>query len=142
MSVGRDTVRRFPPSSRDRPSTGAGASPPDGVAIAVAATVVSDNVPNQVVIDAGAKSLTKDVPSYLAGFGTIPAYSDGVTERVSDYHGQVRFPAQAQMPQVGEVVAVVPNHACPVIDLFDSFIVTRSGEVVGRWQVDARGRSG
>ena len=126
----------------DRQQVAIGASPADGVAIAVAATVVSDSVENQVVIDAGAKSLTKDAPPYLAGFGTIPAYPDGVIERVSDYHGQVRFPAGARMPKVGEVVAVVPNHACPVIDLYDTFLATRSGALVGRWPVDARGRSG
>jgi D-serine deaminase-like pyridoxal phosphate-dependent protein len=39
-------------------------------------------------------------------------------------------------------VAVIPNHVCPVIDLFDSFIATRSGEFVGVWPVNARGRSG
>jgi len=126
----------------DRQQVAIGASPADGVAIAVAATVVSDAVPNQVVIDAGAKSLTKDVPAYLPGFGTIPAYPDGVIERVSDYHGQVRFPDGAPMPRVGEVVAVVPNHACPVIDLFDTFLATRSGMVIDRWRVYARGRSG
>ncbi len=126
----------------DRQQVALGASPPDGVAIAVAATVVSDSVDGQIVIDAGAKSLTKDVPPYLPGFGTIPAYPDGIIERVSDYHGQVRFPAGSAMPRVGEVVAVVPNHACPVIDLYDSFVATRSGHVVGRWLVDARGRSG
>ncbi len=126
----------------DRIQVGLGVSPPDGAAMAVAATVVSDAVPDQVVIDAGAKSLTKDLPPYLTGFGVMPAYPDGVVERVSDYHGQVRFPAGAHKPSVGEVVAVVPNHACPVIDLFDSFVATRSGAVLGRWPVDARGRSG
>ena len=49
---------------------------------------------------------------------------DGVIERVSDYHGQVRFPSGAARPAVGEQVAVVPNHACPVIDLYDSFVAT------------------
>ena len=123
----------------DRQQVAIGASPVDGVAMAVAATVVSDSVADQIVIDAGAKSLTKDSPPYLPGFGTIPAYPEGIIEKVSDYHGQVHFPAGAPMPKVGEVVAVVPNHACPVIDLFDSFVATRSGEVVGRWPVDARG---
>ncbi len=126
----------------DRQQVAIGASPADGVAMAVAATVVSDSVENQIVIDAGAKSLTKDSPPYLAGFGTIPAYPDGIIEKVSDYHGQVRFPPGTPRPQVGEIVAVVPNHACPVIDLYDSFVATRSGTVVGRWSVDARGRSG
>jgi D-serine deaminase-like pyridoxal phosphate-dependent protein len=125
----------------DRMQVALGAAPPDGVAIAVAATVVSDNVAGQVVIDAGAKTLTKDVAPYLAGHGCLPAYPDGVIERLSDYHGQVRFPDGAPRPQLGEVVAVVPNHVCPVIDLFDSFVASRAGEVVGRWPVDARGRS-
>lgn len=126
----------------DRIQVYMGASPPDGVAIAVAATVVSDASPGQVVINAGAKSLTKDMPSYLTGFGMLPDYPDGVIERVSDYHGVVTFPDGARRPRLGELVAVVPNHACPVIDLFDSFVATRSGTFVGRWPVDARGRSG
>jgi D-serine deaminase-like pyridoxal phosphate-dependent protein len=126
----------------DRQQVALGASPADGVAIAVAATVVSTSVAGQIVIDAGAKSLTKDLPPYLPGYGTIPAYPDGVIERVSDYHGQVRFPEGAALPALGEVVAVVPNHACPTIDLYDTFLATRSGEIVGEWRVDARGRSG
>jgi len=104
--------------------------------------VVSTAVDGQVVIDAGAKSLTKDLPAYLAGYGWLPAYPAGTIERVSDYHGVVAFPAGTPRPALGEVVAVVPNHACPVIDLYDSFVATRSGMAVGRWPVDARGRSG
>lgn len=126
----------------DRQQVWLGVSPPDGVAIAIAATVVSDAIDGQIVINAGAKTLTKDVPPYLAGHGILPAYPDGVLERVSDYHGQIRFPDGTPRPALGEQVAVVPNHACPAIDLFDSFIATRSGEVIGGWPVDARGRSG
>lgn len=126
----------------DRQQWFIGAVPDDGVAIAVAATVVSTAVEGQVVIDAGAKTLTKDVASYLQGHGVLPAYPDGVIERVSDYHGMVMFPPGATRPVVGEIVAVIPNHVCPVIDLRDSFIATRSGTVVGVWPVDARGRSG
>ncbi|MEA2675959.1 MAG: hypothetical protein QOJ81_100 [Chloroflexota bacterium] len=126
----------------DRMQVFLGATPAGGVAIAVAATVVSAAIDGQVVINAGAKSLTKDMAAYMNGYGCIPAYPDSVIERVSDYHGQVRFPAGAPRPALGEVVAVVPNHACPVIDLYDSFAATRSGSLVGWWPVDARGRSG
>jgi D-serine deaminase-like pyridoxal phosphate-dependent protein len=126
----------------DRIQVHMGSCPPDAVAVAVAATVVSDSVPDKFVINAGAKSLTKDQPPYLECFGFIPAYPDGALERLSDYHGEVRLPDGAAGPRLGEVVAVVPNHVCPVIDLFDSFVATRSGEIVGRWPVDARGRSG
>jgi len=126
----------------DRQQAVIGAVPSDGIAIAVAATVVSAAVAGQVVIDAGAKALTKDVAAYLTGYGSIPAYPEAVIERVSDYHGIVRIPEGTPSPKVGEIVAVIPNHACPVIDLRDSFVATRSGTVVGIWPVDARGRSG
>ncbi len=126
----------------DRQQVALGASPADGVAIAIASTVISTSVPGQVVIDAGAKSLTKDLPTYLAGYGSLAAFPDGVIERVFDYHGAVRFADGAPRPGLGDVVAVLPNHACPVVDLYDTFIASRSGSVVGRWPVDARGRSG
>lgn len=126
----------------DRQQWFIGAVPDDGVAIAVAATVVSSAVEGQVVIDAGAKTLTKDIAAYLQGHGVLPAYPDAVIERVSDYHGMVRFAPGTERPVVGEVVAVIPNHVCPVIDLRDTFVATRSGEVLGVWPVDARGRTG
>jgi D-serine deaminase-like pyridoxal phosphate-dependent protein len=126
----------------DRQQWAIGAISGDGIAVAVAATVVSAAVDGQVVIDAGAKTLTKDVAPYLEGYGAIPAYPDAVIERLSDYHGVVRLPDRAPRPDVGEVIAVVPNHVCPVIDTRDAFTVSRRGELVGRWPVSARGRSG
>jgi D-serine deaminase-like pyridoxal phosphate-dependent protein len=126
----------------DRMQVWLGATPPDGVAIAVAATVVSAAIDGQVVLNAGAKTLTKDMAPYMNGYGCIPAYPEGVIERVSDYHGQVRFATGAPRPALGDTVAVVPNHACPTIDLFDAFAATRSGSLIGWWPVDARGRSG
>jgi D-serine deaminase-like pyridoxal phosphate-dependent protein len=126
----------------DRTQVALGGSPPHGVAVAVAATVVSTSMPGQVVIDAGAKSLTKDIQPYLRGFGSLPAYPAAVIERLSDYHGVVRIPEGTRAPELGEVVAVAPNHVCPVVDLFDRFVATRAGETVGDPPVDARGRSG
>jgi D-serine deaminase-like pyridoxal phosphate-dependent protein len=125
----------------DRIEVALGASAADSVAIAVASTVVSTAVDGQVVIDAGAKTLTKDLPDYLVGYGGLPAYPSAIVERVSDYHGVVRIPDGTPPPALGELVAVVPNHACPVVDLHDEFVATRAGEIVGRWPVDARGRS-
>ena len=112
------------------------------VALHVAATVVSTAVDGQVVVDAGAKTLTKDRAPFLAGYGLIRAYPDAVIERLSDYHGAVRIPAGRPAPHLGEVVAIVPNHVCPVVDLFDSFLAVRGAAVDGTWPVDARGRSG
>ena len=126
----------------DRTQLALEAIPADGVALHVAATVVSATVPGQVVIDAGAKTLTKDRAPYLVGHGLLPAYPDAVVERLYDYHGVVVTPAGSPAPRLGEIVAVIPNHVCPVVDLFDSFVAVRGVAVVGRWPVDARGRSG
>jgi D-serine deaminase-like pyridoxal phosphate-dependent protein len=125
----------------DRTQVFLGASPPDGVAMAIGATVVSTAVDGQVVIDAGAKTLTKDLPGYLTGFGSLPAYPGATIEHVFDYHAVVRTPDGSPRPALGEVVTVIPNHCCVVVDLFDEFVATRAGEIVGRWPVDARGRS-
>ena len=126
----------------DRQQVTLGAVPPDGIALWVAATVVSVAAPGQVVVDAGAKTLTKDVAPYLDGHGYLPAYPSAVIERVSDYHGAIRIPAGTPAPRLGEIVAIVPNHCCPVIDLKDSFVAVSGGEIVGTFPVDARGRSG
>ena len=126
----------------DRQQVVLGAVPPEGVAIWVAATVVSVAVPGQVVVDAGSKTLTKDVAPNLAGHGYLPAYPAAEILRVADYHGMTRIPDGTPAPRLGEVMAIVPNHCCPVIDLRDTFVAVRSGSIVGTWPVDARGRSG
>jgi D-serine deaminase-like pyridoxal phosphate-dependent protein len=125
----------------DRQQVALGAIPADSCALAVAATVVSTAVPGQVVLDAGAKALTKDRASFLEGFGALPAYPDAVIERLFDYHAAVAIRPGSPAPRLGEVVAVIPNHVCPVVEQFDSFVVSRHGEAIDRWPVDARGRS-
>jgi D-serine deaminase-like pyridoxal phosphate-dependent protein len=117
-----------------------GAIPRDGCSTVVAATVVSV-FDDRLVLDAGAKSLTKDRADWVEGYGGIVGYPDLIIDRLSDYHGVVVVPAGADRPSLGTVVAVVPNHICPVIDLFDTFVAVRDG-MVEVWPVDARGRSG
>ena len=126
----------------DRQQVELGSIASDAVAATVVARVVSVNeAGRRFVIDAGAKTLTKDVPAYLTGHGAIPDL-DAVVARVSDYHGVVEVPDGTPLPDIGRVVVVVPNHICPVVDLFEGFHVVRDGDIVDRWRVDARGRSG
>ena len=125
----------------DRQQWVLGAMPPEGCAVAVAATVVSVH-DERLVLDAGAKALTKDRAEFLAGHGAIVSYPELVIERVNDYHGIVAAPPDADRPRLGEVVAVIPNHVCPVIDLVDSVIVVAADGSLEEWPVDARGRNG
>jgi D-serine deaminase-like pyridoxal phosphate-dependent protein len=124
----------------DRQQWVIGAIPDEGCAAAVAATVVSE-FPDRIVLDAGAKALTKDRPAWLEGHGLLPAYPDLVIERLSDYHAVVRVPDGTARPKLHQVVSVIPNHICPVVDLFDEFLVVRPDGPPEAWPVDARGRS-
>ncbi len=127
----------------DRQQIALGSIAPDAVAAVVVARVVSAHpADRRFVIDAGAKTLSKDVPAYLPGHGEIPELDGAVVARVSDYHGVVDVPDGARTPEVDRVVTVVPNHICPVVNLFNSFLTTRGGQVVDTWRVDARGRNG
>ncbi|MFL5684896.1 MAG: alanine racemase, partial [Chloroflexota bacterium] len=126
----------------DRQQVALGSIEPDAPAAVVAARVVSVNTSaSRFVIDAGAKTLTKDVPAYLRGHASIPELG-AVVDRVSDYHGVVEAGDGSHLPEIGQVVLAVPNHICPVVDLFATFLVARDGAIVDTWRVDARGRSG
>jgi D-serine deaminase-like pyridoxal phosphate-dependent protein len=125
----------------DRQQLALGSIDAEGIAAVIAATVVSV-APDRVVIDAGAKALTKDLPAFLEGYGMLSAWPSAVIERLNDYHGTVSLPGGTAAPRLGDVVAVVPNHICPVVDLVSSFVAVQLDGRVEHWAVDARGRSG
>jgi D-serine deaminase-like pyridoxal phosphate-dependent protein len=125
----------------DRQQWVLGAIPAEGCAVAVAATVVSV-FDDRVVLDAGAKALTKDRAEWLEGYGAVVGYPELAIDRLNDYHGVVPAPPGVPRPRLGEVIAVIPNHICPVIDLVDTFIAVAADGTAEVWPVDARGRSG
>jgi D-serine deaminase-like pyridoxal phosphate-dependent protein len=113
-----------------------GACTDDRIALFVAATVVSDWVPGQVILDTGTKALGRE-GSPERGFGAV-AGTTGVLAKLNEYHGFLALPGAR--PAVGAVVPVVPNHVCPVVVNFEELIVTDStGTSLQRWPVDARG---
>ena len=125
----------------DRQQVALGAMAPDQPAAVIATTVVASKV-GRAVLDAGAKALTKDLPAFVDGYGAIPAWPGAIIDKLNDYHGLVSLPAGAPRARIGEVVAVVPNHICPVVDLVSSFVAVGEDGRVDHWAVDARGRSG
>ena len=110
------------------------------VAAVIVATVVARPERTRVVVDAGSKTLTSDrlgVPDAPATFGRL--WDDGGTVvRISEEHGVLEVPPSSPL-RVGERVALVPNHVCPVVNLADAVTVV-DGDRVERWPVAARGR--
>lgn len=128
----------------DRTQIGLGAATPADVAAVVVATVVSGHRSGEVVLDAGSKALTSDrifSKSPPDTFGLVAARSGSIGEivRLSEEHAVAVYPDDAEAPGVGERVAIIPNHICPVVNLFEKVTVTLDGTVVDRWPVAARG---
>jgi D-serine deaminase-like pyridoxal phosphate-dependent protein len=122
----------------DLDNTRLGACSPDQIAFFVAATVVSDWVPHQVILDVGTKALGRE-GSLERGYGAV-AGTKAVLSKLNEYHGFLPVPVGESRPSVGSVVPVVPNHVCPVVVNFEELIVTDSaGTSLERWPVDARG---
>lgn len=122
----------------DRATVQRGAMTLEECAFTVLATVVSRPTPDRGILDCGSKTLSSDLLD-LKGHGLILEYPDAVIYGLSEEHGHVDLSACARKPVVGERVTVLPNHCCPVSNLFDRVVAVRQGNVELTWRVAARG---
>ncbi len=104
-------------------------------------TVISDAVPDKVVLDAGTKALTSDRngPRPDSGHGYVVQYPNAIIVRLSEEHGEVDVSRCERRPKLGERVEVIPNHVCPCVNLHDA-VWLRAGDELHRMVVDARGK--
>jgi D-serine deaminase-like pyridoxal phosphate-dependent protein len=126
----------------DRDTFTMGACAWEDCALTVLATVISDAVPGQVVIDAGVKALGRE-PIRVAeggGYGALLDHPEVSVARMSEEHGILDLSDSLWRPEVGEQVRIVPNHACIVTHLFDAMLGVRGDIVETWWHVGARGR--
>jgi len=113
----------------------------------VVSTVISKPAPDRIIIDAGSKTLALDKGAHgtevVKGFGIILGYPGLVLERLSEEHGIIKVEDKAMVPELGEKILIIPNHACPVVNLADEIIVVEDEnmEFVDIWPVDARGKN-
>lgn len=113
-------------------------------ALRVAAQVVSVHRPARVVLDAGSKALTSDLlrtGDVAAGYGWVVEYPEARIHTLSEEHGHVDWSGCARLPAVGETVTIIPNHVCPVVNLYDRIAFYRGERLVEVVPVAARGCS-
>ncbi len=106
------------------------------VALVVAARVVSAPRPGEAVLDCGSKALSSDRPAWLKGFGLILEAPEATIVMISEEHAVVH--GLTAPLRVGDLVRVVPNHVCPVVNLTGELLTADGDELTGRWQVTAR----
>ena len=105
----------------------------------VYATVVSRAGAERGILDSGSKTLTSDKGN-LDGHGYILEYPAARIAQFAEEHGFLDLSASNKRPLVGEVVRVVPNHVCVVVNMVDRLVTVRGDKLVGELPVAARGK--
>ncbi|HEX4560742.1 MAG TPA: alanine racemase [Gemmatimonadales bacterium] len=131
----------------DRTMVEIGVCEPRDVGVTVLATVVSHQPGSkQVIVDAGALALSKDVgPTHLGlapAMGVIRDHPELTIVSLSQEHGVVHAKSAGEIEgrfKVGETVEIVPNHSCLTVAHFDHYHVLEGGKETASWAI-ARGR--
>ncbi len=123
----------------DRMQVAAGVATWDDCALHVYSTVVSRAAPDRGILDAGSKTLTADTGS-LDGYGLILEHPEARIARFAEEHGFLDLTKSNTRPAVGDVVRIVPNHVCVVVNMSDEVVMVRGDEIVGILPVAARGK--
>lgn len=155
-SLQQDGLTEYRPGNYvyfDRTQVGLGAASLDDCALTVLARVVSKPAADRLVFDSGSKTLSNDGArgfTPAAGYGAVvgagaevmptmnvlPAL---VLERLSEEHATVRVTDGATTLEPGDLVRILPNHACVVSNLVDQAWLL-DGNHVTPLPIAARGR--
>jgi D-serine deaminase-like pyridoxal phosphate-dependent protein len=124
----------------DRMQVKAGVATWDDCALTIYSTVVSRAGPERGILDAGSKTLTSDPGGGLDGFGLILEHPEAKIARFAEEHGFLDLARSNTRPSVGDVVRIIPNHVCVVVNMMDEVVMVRGNEILGTLPVAARGR--
>ena len=124
----------------DRMQVEAGVATLDDCALHIYSTVVSRAGPERGILDAGSKTLTSDPGGGLDGYGLILEHPEAKIARFAEEHGFLDLARSNTRPNVGDVVRIVPNHVCVVVNMLDEVVMVRGDEIVGTLPVAARGK--
>ncbi|MEM1284412.1 MAG: D-TA family PLP-dependent enzyme [Pseudomonadota bacterium] len=123
----------------DRMQVGYGLGTLSDCALTVLATVVSAPTADRFILDAGSKALTSDLCD-APGFGHIIEHPDAVIAVLNEEHGIVDASRCKSRVTIGDKIRIIPNHVCPVSNLFDSVHLIDGDALVETIIVAARGQ--
>jgi D-serine deaminase-like pyridoxal phosphate-dependent protein len=114
---------------------------PKDCAARVVATLISDAVPGQVIIDAGSKALSAKqlLRHENLEMGFIVEYPDARITRLHEEHGWVDVSRCNPAPGIGERLSIIPVNVSLCVNLYDHFYLITQDGILRKEQVDARG---
>ncbi len=124
---------------RDGKHVSLGAASYGECALKLRARVCSTAVEGQAVIDAGTKTFTRDYGPDLGGYGKILDHPGATLAHMAEEHGMIEYDESKEQFQVGDILEIIPNHACGIVNNFHHLVGVRGGEVEEIFQVSAQG---
>ena len=116
----------------------------DKCAATILATVMSKPTDERVILDVGAKGLTMQTRSKglctTKGIGRIKGYSNVHISQVFDEHAIIYSKEFSNSVEIGDKVQIIPNHICPVVNLYEKAFLVENLEVVDEIAIECRGK--
>jgi D-serine deaminase-like pyridoxal phosphate-dependent protein len=142
---GHEAVNEIRPGNyifHDAIQVSLGAATLEECALSILATVISRPTRERAVIDGGSKAFSSDKGAHgkemASGFGLVLG-KKATLVRLSEEHGIMNFDPDEDL-DIGDRVRIIPNHACAVVNLFDTAYGMKNNKVVKEFKIAARGK--
>jgi len=141
---GATSTLRVPGVTEARPGTyvfydanqvALGSANPSQCALTVLTRVMRVRSGETVIIDAGLKAMSSDASVAGHGFGVVAP--DVGFSTANEEHGFLTGPGTAGL-HVGDLLRVVPNHACGTVNMWSGVYLVDGDTAVSRWKTVAR----
>ena len=120
-----------------------GVVPADRCALSVLSTVLSVPEAGRAVMDAGSKILCLDAGAHgndnIKGYGIVKEHPEVLVKGLSEELGRLVYDSAKENLKVGDILEIIPNHACTVVNMVDKLYGVRKGKVEMEMEVSARG---
>ncbi|MEV4618485.1 alanine racemase [Asanoa sp. NPDC049573] len=114
-----------------------GSCGPDQCAQTVLARVASVRRAGRPIIDAGVKAMSSDAIAAAGGVGLVVDRPGITFVEANEEHGFLIDEGVVPLA-VGDLVRLVPNHACGTTNMWSHLYAVRGDQAVERWEISAR----
>lgn len=116
----------------------------DQCSLTVVSTIVGHPTEKRFIIDAGSKTLALDAGAHgkttVKGYGRIKGHGNLSITKLSEEHGIVEINGGSDL-KIGDMIEIIPNHCCPVVNLSDKLHVFSNNTKIDEWIVEGRGNN-
>lgn len=114
-------------------------------AATVLTTIISKPTEERLITDVGAKGLTMQSREKglcaTRGLGYIKDYGVYI-DKVHDEHAIIYSKDLVEKLRIGDKLEIIPNHICPVVNLYDRAYLVAGDKVIKEVEIACRGMMG